>query len=265
GAYRLSDAGLSKALSAAPSLQRLAVPQGSRLSGAGLAQLPLLVPRLSHLDLSDCRGLGADSLREVLPRLPGLRAVKLDLIPEVDDSVLVAVGSLPELRELSIRCCQAVTDEGLAALAATRGSVLELLRLDECGGRVTDRGLGVLAEHCKALRVFSARRCPRLGDAALAELLRHGTVRHLSLSGVPGVGAAVAGALAGCCRDCLEHLDVSFCRKLPDGSLGLLLDRCCRLRRLVVYGCSQLSGRSLYGHLNSGLVVEGVHTKVDLD
>ncbi|GIL45521.1 hypothetical protein Vafri_2737 [Volvox africanus] len=141
GAYRLSDAGLEKALSATPSLTWLAVPQSSRLTGALLEKLPSLVPGLVHLNLADCRGIGADSLVAVLPRMSALTTLKLDFIPEVggteaalrlmvashcsndggaailfftavvppeqvDDAVLVAVGSLKELRELSIRCCQ---------------------------------------------------------------------------------------------------------------------------------------------------------------
>ncbi|KAG2430452.1 hypothetical protein HXX76_009975 [Chlamydomonas incerta] len=267
GAYRLSDAGLIKLLSATPALRRLSVAQGSRLTSALLAKLPELVPQLTHLNLADCRGLGAEALAAALPRLQQLRAVRLDLIPEVDDAVLVALGTqLPRLAELSLRCCQAVTDGGLTALAASaRGPHLELLRIDECGGRVTDAALAALASQCRAIKVFSARRCTKLGDEALAELLRAGSVTHLCLSGVAGVGPAVAGALAACCRESLEELDVSFCRKLPDRSLGLVLGRCGKLRRLAVFGCSQLSAASLYGHSNAGLVIEGVHTKVDLD
>ncbi|EFJ52453.1 hypothetical protein VOLCADRAFT_86557 [Volvox carteri f. nagariensis] len=265
GAYRLSDAGLEKVLSVAPSLDRLAVPQCPRLTGAVVDKLPALIPRLSHLDLADCRGVSSDSLVVSLPRMTRLRSLKLDGIPELDDAVLMAVGSLTQLRELSIRCCQGVTDEGLTALAATRGLELEVLRLDECGGKVTDRGVQALASQCKALRVFSARRCTRLGDQALADLLRMGTMRHLTLSGVTAVGPAVARALTSCCHETLEYLDMSFCRKLSDRCLGPLLDRCTRLRKLVVLGCSQLSPRSLYGHCNCQLVIVGLHTKVGLD
>ncbi|KAG2431299.1 hypothetical protein HYH02_013430 [Chlamydomonas schloesseri] len=268
GAYRLSDAGLIKLLSAAPALRRLSLAQGSRFTSALLDKLPELVPQLTHLNLADCRGLGAESLAAALPRLQQLRSVRLDLIPEVDDGVLVALATkLPHLTELSLRCCQAVTDAGLRALAASgRGPHLELLRIDECGGRVTDAGLAALASQCRALKVFSARRCTKLGDEALAELLRAGgCCTHLCLSGVAGVGPAVAAALAGSCRGSLEELDVSFCRKLPDRCLGLVLERCAKLRRLAVFGCSQLSAASLYGHTNAALVIEGMHTKVDLD
>ncbi|PNW75825.1 hypothetical protein CHLRE_12g559050v5 [Chlamydomonas reinhardtii] len=267
GAYRLSDAGLIQLLSATPALRRLSVAQGSRFTSALLDKLPALVPQLTHLNLADCRGLGAEALAAALPRLQQLRSVRLDLIPEVDDAVLVALATrLPHLAELSLRCCQAVSDAGLRALAASaRGPHLELLRIDECGGRVTDAGLAALASQCRALKVFSARRCAKLGDEALAELLRAGSVTHLCLSGVAGVGPAVADALAACCRESLEELDVSFCRKLPDRGLGLVLERCGKLRRLSVFGCSQLSAASLYGHSNAGLVIEGIHTKVDLD
>eukprot|EP00198_Chlamydomonas_reinhardtii_P013477 XP_001702814.1 predicted protein [Chlamydomonas reinhardtii] len=255
---------LKELLSATPALRRLSVAQGSRFTSALLDKLPALVPQLTHLNLADCRGLGAEALAAALPRLQQLRSVRLDLIPEVDDAVLVALATrLPHLAELSLRCCQAVSDAGLRALAASaRGPHLELLRIDECGGRVTDAGLAALASQCRALKVFSARRCAKLGDEALAELLRAGSVTHLCLSGVAGVGPAVADALAACCRESLEELDVSFCRKLPDRGLGLVLERCGKLRRLSVFGCSQLSAASLYGHSNAGLVIEGIHTKV---
>ncbi|KAG2483984.1 hypothetical protein HYH03_017151 [Edaphochlamys debaryana] len=267
GAYRLGDGGLGTLLAACPALQRLSLPQAPRLTGGLLLRLPDWTPKLTHLNLADCRGVGADALVAALPRLPGLRSLRLDAIPEVDDSVLSAAALLPALTHLGLRCCTAVTDAGLTALAAGRGGALQGLTLDECGGRVTDAGVAALAGQCVALRSFSARRCTRLGDAALASLLRAGggTMERLALSGVPGVGPGVAGALASACRDSLVGLDVSFCRKLPDRAMGLLLSRCTRLRRLVVYGCSQLSARSLYGHDNAHLVVEGQHTKVDLD
>lgn len=64
-----------------------------------------------------------------------------------------ALAALPQLRSLSLRRCQAVTDGGLRSLAAGAGSRLEGLRLDECGPGVTDAGLAALASQCGALRV----------------------------------------------------------------------------------------------------------------
>ena len=46
GAYRLTDAGLSKILKAVPNLQELHLPQCCRLQGPALQQLPTLTPKL---------------------------------------------------------------------------------------------------------------------------------------------------------------------------------------------------------------------------
>lgn len=63
-------------------------------------------------------------------------------------------------------------------------------------------------------QVFSARRCTRLGDAALGELASRGTLQQLHLSGCTGVGPATMRALVGCCKESLQVADLSFCRWL---------------------------------------------------
>jgi hypothetical protein len=57
--------------------------------------------------------------------------------------------------------------------------------------------------------------------------------------------------------ECLEELDVSFCRQLPDAALGVVADSCARLARLHLWGCSQASGAFLDGHANDGMQVLG--------
>ena len=45
------------------------------------------------------------------------------------------------------------------------------------------------------------------------------------------------------CRDSLEELDVSWCRSVPESWLGLLADGCSNLRKLTIFGCSQVCCR----------------------
>jgi hypothetical protein len=40
---------------------------------------------------------------------------------------------------------------------------------------------------------------------------------------------------------------------VPENGVGLVADSCSRLRRLVLYGCSQVTSRALQGHGNEGL------------
>ena len=46
------------------------------------------------------------------------------------------------------------------------------------------------------------------------------------------------------CRESLEELNISWCRGVPEPWLGVLADACICLRKLTVFGCSQV-GSSL--------------------
>eukprot|EP00775_Hariotina_reticulata_P013890 gene13890-14009_t len=247
------DAGLLSVLETTPNLQELAVPSASKLTGVILAELPRLTPQLTCLDLSNCRGLPGAALAGLLQELTGLQRLVLDGIPEesdvmkhVDAAVLAAAGSCPSLEALSLAMCLGVDDAGLTGLAALsrpshggssssaggrRGGVKELI-LDECSA-VSDAGLLAIA----------------------------GTLEVLSVNTVNGVTSRTIQALSRCCREVLRELDVSFCRDISEGALGQLVDQCSgSLRKLKVYGCSQLTARFLHGHSNDHLVIEGVNT-----
>eukprot|EP00879_Flechtneria_rotunda_P026293 GHRR01028028.1.p1 GENE.GHRR01028028.1~~GHRR01028028.1.p1 ORF type:complete len:517 (+),score=163.65 GHRR01028028.1:303-1853(+) len=267
GAYKLTDQGILKVLEAAPMLKELAVPSASRLTGACLDRLPAVAPQLCSLDLSNCRGLPGSALASVLGQLVNLNRLVLDGVPEVDAAVLTAAGRCPSLKALSLAMCPQVNDAGLTALAAvgragsTRAhSGLEELGLDECS-YVTDQGLLAVTHVCKRLRVLSLKRCARLTDEAIAAVADKGTLEVLSVNAVHNIGLATIQALASSCKETLQELDISFCRGVPEGALGQLVDKCERLERLKLYGCSQLTKRFLHGHSNEGLVeVAGVNT-----
>lgn len=107
------------------------------------------------LDLANCRGLGAESLRGALvtpPGLPQLHSLTLDGLPELCDSLLSDIAlALPLLTQLSLFRCGALTDVGLRAIAAACPRLLAL-RLGDVG-RVTDHGLLALAQSCIGLEV----------------------------------------------------------------------------------------------------------------
>lgn len=42
-------------------------------------------------------------------------------------------------------------------------------------------------------------------------------------------------------RERLQELDVSFCRAVTDGALGALVDACPGLKRLHLWGCTQVT------------------------
>ena len=59
------------------------------------------------------------------------------------------------------------------------------------------------------------------------------------------------------CRDRLEELDISWCRNVPLEALGMLADSCVALKKLHIWGCSQICEQFLYGHSNDSLDIFG--------
>ena len=111
------------------------------------------------LDLADCRGIGAQSLRKALTASPGLHnlcELRLDGLDELSDQLLsdIALG-LPKLQHLSLSRCRAITDAGLRGIAAACPGLKSLCIDDDV--RVTDAGLMAVAESCLQIEV-----CPSL-------------------------------------------------------------------------------------------------------
>lgn len=155
---------------------------------------------------------------------------------------------LPAVAEtLPVCCCWCVFVQ-----AGGGSSGLEELYFDECTA-VTDTGLAAVSASCRGLKVLSVRRCTRLTDSSLIAVAERGTLETLSVNGVHQVTSALINSLTTCCKDTLHDLDISFCRDVSESALGKMVDHCVNLRRLRVYGCSQLTKRFLYGHGNERL------------
>ncbi|CAL5228114.1 g11190 [Coccomyxa viridis] len=255
GAYRLKDADLERLLACAPDLDQLRLPQCSLLQDAGC--LPRLCPGIRILDLSACRGISASSLQSALPQLKQLEVLHLDGNPEVSDELLAEVAlGCSRLQRISVSNCSSVTDKGVRGLAAGAPRLLAFVADDV--GRLTDGCLLALGESCKSLQVASLRRCTKVTSVGLAALTLNGSLRSLNVSGISAVGPGLMKALADSCSDSLEELNVSWCRGVPEPWLGVLADACTSLRKLTVFGCSQVSEKFLNGHSNELLEVVGV-------
>lgn len=189
---------------------------------------------------------------------PSLQALSIAMCPGVDDAALTALAALSRT-QTQTQPQPELSHSQRARSASSAHSALEELVLDECAA-VSDAGLLAVVGACRKLRVLSLRRCGRLTDASLLPAVERGTLEVLSVNGVHQVGSAVIQALSRSCREVLHELDVSFCRDVAEGALGQLLDRCEKLQRLKVYGCSQLTKRLLHGHSNEGVQVLGVST-----
>ena len=255
GAYRLTDQGLVKVLASCPNIEALSLAQSSRITGEEfLTRLPTLVPKLKSLNLTDCRGLNLDELIKALPQMKHIESLCLDGIHLVDDQVMEAAGKMHALARLCISYSQ-VSDEGIKTLASSCSGITSL-KIDECLN-ITDEGLHSAALHWKGLRDLSIRRCIKLSDESISMVCSNGGLVSLNTSGVVNVGDKTMLALANRCIESLALLDVSFCRLISEEALGLVADSCHKLKRMQVFGCSQVEKKLLNGHSNEGLAIIG--------
>lgn len=55
------------------------------------------------------------------------------------------------------------------------------------------------------------------------------------------------------CSEKLEEVDFSWCRGIPNSAIGLLVDSCPNLKKVTIFGCSQVSS-SLEGAKHAVLI-----------
>jgi hypothetical protein len=259
GAYRLSDQGLIALLKKAPKLLSLGLPQCSRITGPAVEALPQLSPNLKELDLTECRGLSAATLITAITGLPKLESLTVDGISsEIDDAMLgvISGGALPLLTSLSLAACPQISGAGITRLVTALPNMRKLV-LSECN--VDSATVVEIAKNCKQLEEISLRRCIGVDDAAIEALSTLDYLHKINLSGIVGLSEAAVIALAkNGAASSLQELDLSWCRGVSPGSLGLLADSCRNLKKLVLWGCSQIDGSDFeLGHSNNQLVLIG--------
>eukprot|EP00850_Spirogloea_muscicola_P000622 SM000002S05702 [mRNA] locus=s2:1777468:1780750:+ [translate_table: standard] len=259
GGYRLSDVGLLSILRAAPCLESVELRQCSLVTEAGIDLIAVNAgDRLVNLSLEDCGQLDGMKLVGALVRLPKLRRLALSGVANVSDVIVEAiVGALgPSLEDLKLANCSQLTDRAIMAIGNGCPS-LASLQLDHLT-LLSDEALRSIADGCRHLRAFSARRC-RFSDEAIAAFVTAsgGHLRDLSLNSCRQASDLTLVALATHAKGSLERLDLSWCRDVSDEALGLLADSCPLLRRLNLFGCSQVSKTFLIGHSNDSLTVAG--------
>ena len=126
-----------------------------------------------------------------------------------------------------------------------------------------------LALRLEGLTRLSLRRLgPRVTNLTLVPLLLRngGSLHHLALPSIAGLSDAALSALVHVTRAAapsapasassdpmrpllrLRSLDLSFCRGVSNEGVGQVVDSAPSLRRLVVWGCSQLPATLFDGH-----------------
>lgn len=99
--------------------------------------------------------------------------------------------------------------------------------------------------------------CSSVTDDVVIQLCQLSSKLHtVDLGGCCLLSGKSISALQLLCGE-LETLDISFVRLFSEDSLGSLVDRCANLKKLSVWGCTQLGKRFFDGHRNDSLVIEG--------
>ncbi|THU74311.1 hypothetical protein C4D60_Mb04t32020 [Musa balbisiana] len=186
-----------------------------------LAQYPHSLPSLTTICLKGAYRLSDDGLNAIIHSAPSLRSVNLKL-------------SSASVKTISAYC--------------SRLCAIDLRNLN----RLNDSAIGYLANGCRSLQKLKLRRSA-FSDEAVAAFLEAsgGSLIELSLNNVEKVAQQTALAISRQCSSTLYSLDLSFCRKLTDEALGLIVDSCSSLRILKLFGCTQATEVFFGGHSNS--------------
>ncbi|KAH9321108.1 hypothetical protein KI387_015747, partial [Taxus chinensis] len=247
GAYRLSDAGLTTLVQAAPLLSSVELSRCSFLSEASINTLANhLAPVIRELRLEECHQLEASKILPALKKMHKLEVLSVAGIPSVTNEFVIEMIAYLccNLKELSLADCGKLTNGAIEAIGAVCCG-LNVLILDNLS-LLTDTSLVYLTNGCRSLKTLSLKRCPFSDEAVAAFIFGSGNELYdLSLNSVKQVENHTILALVSNSSENLSRLDVSWCRKLTDEALGLLADSCPCLRELILFGCTQVTDKFL--------------------
>ncbi|KAJ3677093.1 hypothetical protein LUZ60_002817 [Juncus effusus] len=259
GAYSLSDAGLSSLASSAPALSSLNLSHCSFLTSLGIITLlGKLGGRLREVCVDECQGVNAMDVLPSLRKVGGLEVLGMAGVVGVSDRFVrelvgVCGGSL---KKLSFAGCVKLTSSAIKVIGENCPNLLELDIRNVT--RLNDSAIAHLANGCGSIQKLFLRRNSFSDEAVAAFVEASGAnLVELSLNNVQKVGHHTALAIYRKCR-VLQNLDLSFCRKMSDEALGLIVDTCLSLRIVKLFGCTQIKGHFLDGHSNSSVKVLGL-------
>ncbi|XP_077239961.1 DNA repair protein rhp7-like [Tasmannia lanceolata] len=266
GACRLTDNGLNFLVTSVP-LRSINLGQCSLLTSAAINYLAdNLGSSLRALYINDCQSIDAMLILPALKRLKELEVLSVAGIQTVCDNFvreLIPVCG-PNMKELIFSDCGKLTDASLKVIAETCSGLraLDLVNVRE----LTDCSVQYITNGCRSIKALKLCRNAFSDKAIAAFLVASGeSLTELSLNNVREVASNTAMALAAYCSQTLQSLDLSWCRKLKDEALGLIVDNCLSLRILKLFGCTHIKNVFLDGHSNPHVKIIGLKLSPLLD
>ncbi|KAK4337979.1 hypothetical protein RND71_042466 [Anisodus tanguticus] len=260
-----------------PALTTLSLKGACRLSDAGLTAIISAAPNLRSMNLSQCSLLTCDGISCLSNSLGSvLRELYLDDCEAIHPMlILPALLKLEHLEVLSVAGIKTVCDAFIKEFVTHRGQSLREIVLEGCV-ELTDCSLKEISQHCPGLRSVDLSKLCKLTDSAIGHLATGcrevdklklsvaayvetsgESLKELSLNCVNKVSHNTAMSLAKCSKN-LISLDLSWCRNMTNEALGLIVDNCSSLEVLKLFGCTQVTSVFLDGHSNPQVQILGL-------
>ncbi|XP_047971002.1 uncharacterized protein LOC125214143 [Salvia hispanica] len=251
GACRLSDDGLRNLVKSAPLLRSINLGQCTLLTSDSVNCIAdFLGSDLRELYIDECNKIDA---MKILPAFKKFRYLEVLSVAEIHtindqfvDGLVTACGQ--SLKDLDFANCVGLTDCSLQTIGK---SCADLCSLNISNlNNLTDLGLEHLANGCRSIQKLKLRHNEFSDEAVAAFLESSGeALLELLLNNMAMVGPLTALSVAKRSRKLLT-LDVSWCRKISNEALGLIVDSCSSLKLLKIFGCRQITAGFLQGHSN---------------
>lgn len=237
--YRFTDECIEALVQHCPEMTRLRLAELGKMQDGWFETIGRL-EKLTSLQLVGTemakQVFTPEALTSLLAKVGGhLEDLALDDFPLLNDDVILEgiLAHCPHLKRLSLRGAELVTPEAMVKLftewkTLTPGCGLEYLNLERCTLLDDD----VL----KAVIFHSGRTLKELNVNSLEIISQVGFER------IAGEGEGQDGhALVA-----LEHLNCGFVRSMDDYALQKIIKTCAGLKKVEVYGCSQVTLNDIY-------------------
>ena len=179
-------------------------------------------------------GLGDPEIMAIAS-LPQLRELDLSGCEEVTDGSVSELRRLFSLEKLDLSFCNQITDASLIVLAGL--PALRFLNLNWCYG-VTDAGLSALGQ-CQTLESLSLWSCEDVTDAGVEALASLPALRTLELPEFAAITDRALSVLSARASN-LESLRLDHLHEISDEGVACL-GELKRLRSVVVQSCPKVS------------------------
>eukprot|EP00095_Tigriopus_kingsejongensis_P010599 maker-scaffold818_size92908-snap-gene-0.24 protein:Tk10599 transcript:maker-scaffold818_size92908-snap-gene-0.24-mRNA-1 annotation:"f-box lrr-repeat protein 7" len=154
----ITDVGIKYIGSYCPSLRELSISDCVQITDFGLYELAKLGPNLRYLSVAKCDRISDSGVKQIAKLCYKLRYLNVRGCEAVsDEAVDTLARSCSRLRSLDIGKCD-VTDVGLKVLSENCPN-LKKLSVKSCE-MVSDQGIQLIAYYCRGLQQLNVQDCP---------------------------------------------------------------------------------------------------------